>query len=447
MTTNESSANSENLPKAVLRVVPPAARPTQDDRLIAPPEAIASSLVKPKRQFPYKTLLVLGVFSLGFIPTRYEIGGTATLAIDSQNRQLVTSPIDGIITDINPNLQPGSKVQAKDVIAKLHSRNLEAELSRTRQELNQAREQLQQQRRKQAGTASQIEMTTAEQAALEAEGEMKRSLATGDRSSRMQVLDSQITSSQTQLAGVEADLARIAPLEHDKAISQAEANRMRRERDKYLGDIASAQREKEALQQAQADEAERLKNQAQTKARIAFAQQPVLSADREERSLQAQIETLEERAKKLGGDQENLTLRAEIDGEITQGESIPKKGQELKLGQPLVSIINLQGRLTGVVEIDEHDNTYIQLGKSFRFRPTQNKLRTYEGKVLGKDPSVKSTDPTGQKKVVRIAIEVQNPDGELRDGSTGYARIESQDMIWYQRIWRELENILGLERI
>lgn len=122
-------------------------------------------------------------------------------------------------------------------------------------------------------------------------------------------------------------------------------------------------------------------------------------------------------------------------------------GQELKQGQSLGEIIDLRGTMTGVVEVDEHDNTYIALGQPFRFRPTQNKLRIYEGTIKSKDPSAKSTDPTGQKKVVRVAIELQNQDSQLRDGSTGYARIYSEDMNWYQRIWRELEKIIGFERV
>ncbi len=450
MTTEESATNLDNSPKpvqSVLRVVPPATKPPQNQPLpqpVATPPALPES---PRRLLPYKLLTVLVFLSLGFLPTRYEVGGAVTLTVSSKNRQLVTSPIDGIIQEINPALQPGSQIKRGDKIAVLRSRNLEAELSRVQQELSQAKEQLQQQTRKQLDVASQINTITAEQAALEEEWEMKRGLAAGDRSSRLQVITSQITSSQAQLAAVEKDLRRIEPLEQAQAIPQAEISKMRRERDKLQGDIATATKEQEALQQSYRDDSEKLKIAAQTKNKIALAQQPILAAQQDVQILQDQIKILEQRAKTLQSDRQGLTILAGIDGEITQGDSIPKVGQELKQGQSLGEIIDRQGTMTGVVEVDEHDNIYIALGQPFRFRPTQNKLRIYEGAIKSKDPSAKSTDPTGQKKVVRVAIEVQNQDGELRDGSTGYARIYSEDMNWYQRIWRELEKIIGFERV
>ncbi|NJL91742.1 MAG: hypothetical protein HC916_19670 [Coleofasciculaceae cyanobacterium SM2_1_6] len=352
--------------------------------------------------------------------------------------------------EINPDLQPGSKVQTGDKIALLRSRNLEAELFRVQQELNQAKEQLQQQIRKQVGITSQIQTIEAEAAALEAEWEMQNSLATGDRSSRLQVIQSQIASSQTQLAAVEQDLNRMAPLEQEQAIPQAEISRMRRERDKLLGDIATAEQERAAFQQTYADDRDKLQIQAQTQTKIALAQQQVLSAEQEVQLLQTQIQTLEQRRQALQGDRQGLTLYAQMDGEISQADSIPKAGQELKQGQSLVQIIHRQGSMLGLVDIPEPDIRYVKLGQPFHFRPTQNKLRIYQGDeaiVQGIEPTVRATDPTGQKKVVRVAIEVQNQDGELLDGSTGYARIYSEDMIWYQRIWRELEKNLGFERI
>ncbi len=451
MTTEESATNLNNSPKpaqSVLRVVPPAAKPPQTQQLSQPAVATPPTLSEsPRRLLPYKLLAVLIFLSLGFLPTRYEVGGAVTLTVSSKNRQLITSPIDGIIQEINPVLQPGSQIKRGDKIAVLRSRNLEAELSRVQQELSQAKEQLQQQTRKQLDIASQINTIAAEQAALEEEWEMKRGLAIGDRSSRLQVITSQIASSQAQLATVENDLRRIEPLEQVRAIPQAEVSKMRRERDKLQGDIATAIREQEALQQSYGDDSEKLKIAARTKNKIALAQQPILAAQQDVQILQDQIKILEQRAKTLQSDRQGLTLLAGIDGEITQGDSIPKVGQELKQGQSLGEIIDLQGTMTGVVEVDEHDNIYIALGQPFRFRPTQNKLRIYEGTIKSKDPSAKSTDPTGQKKVVRVAIELQNQDSELRDGSTGYARIYSEDMNWYQRIWRELEKIIGFERV
>lgn len=467
MTTQEPTTNFENSfadstpdsaqhsPKSVLRVVPPTAKPAAkppskpSQYKLTPNSSLPAPLPvsKAPSRPPYKLLAILAVISLGFLPTRYEVGGAVTLTVNSQNRQLVTSPIDGIIKEINPNLQPGSKVKIGDKIAVIRSRPLETELSRVQQELNQAKEQLQQQIRKQIDISSQINTITAEQAALEEEREIKRSLAVGDRSSRMQVITSQITSSQAQLFAVEKDLRRIEPLEQEQAIPQAEVSRMRRERDKLLGDIATATKEQEALQQSYGDDSEKLKIAAQTKNKIALAQQPVLIAQQDVQLLQDQIKILEQRAKTLQSDRQGLTLLANIDGEITQAEAIPKVGQELKQGQSLGEIIDRQGTMTGVVEVDEHDNIYISLGQPFRFRPTQNKLRIYKGAIKSKDPTAKPTDPTGQKKVVRVAIEVQNQDGELRDGSTGYARIYSEDMNWYQRIWRELEKIISFERI
>lgn len=326
MATEESATNLNpnlnNSPKpaqSVLRVVPPAAaKPPQTQQL--PQPAIATPPATPessRRLLPYKILAVLIFFSLGFLPTRYEVGGAVTLTVSSKNRQLVTSPIDGIIQEINPALQPGSQIKKGDKIAVLRSRNLEAELSRVQQELSQAKEQLQQQTRRQLDIASQINTIAAEQAALEEELTIKQGLATGDRSSRLQVITSQIASSQAQLATVENDLRRIEPLEKDIAIPQAEISKLRRERDKLQGDIATALREQEALQQSYGDDSEKLKIAARTKDKIAVAQQPILAAQQDVQILQDQIKILEQRAKTLQSDRQGLTLLAGIDGEIT----------------------------------------------------------------------------------------------------------------------------------
>jgi multidrug efflux pump subunit AcrA (membrane-fusion protein) len=122
-----------------------------------------------------------------------------------------------------------------------------------------------------------------------------------------------------------------------------------------------------------------------------------------------------------------------------------KKNQELKPGEDFLLEIAELKELTAIVEVREEDLEYVQLNKPVTFRPRQAKLRPYSATVKMILPKIES-EPDKPTRTARVQIVVDNRDGKLSPGASGYAKIWSEQIPLYQRLSRELQRLVPFEK-
>jgi hypothetical protein len=98
-------------------------------------------------------------------------------------------------------------------------------------------------------------------------------------------------------------------------------------------------------------------------------------------------------------------------------------------------------QLTANVEIKEEDLAFVEPGATVTFRPRQSKLDTYSARVEDILHNLE-TDETQQQRVAIVRVVIENPNEELRPGSSGYAKIFSEWTPLYNRVGRELLKLI-----
>jgi multidrug resistance efflux pump len=151
---------------------------------------------------------------------------------------------------------------------------------------------------------------------------------------------------------------------------------------------------------------------------------------------QETLTILEKRRQELLRSKAGLTLKATTSGTVITSDLDLLVGQEIRPDTALLQIANLQ-QLTANVQVKEEDLDYVQSGASVTFRPNQAKLNPYAARVEDVLYNVQ-TDDTKQQRVATVRVVIENPDGRLRPGSSGYARIFSEWIPLYQRVGREV---------
>ncbi|MBK6862896.1 MAG: efflux RND transporter periplasmic adaptor subunit [Ideonella sp.] len=120
-------------------------------------------------------------------------------------------------------------------------------------------------------------------------------------------------------------------------------------------------------------------------------------------------------------------LRMPFDGNILTLHLKDRINSYLDKGQPFASIENT-GLVTAEIEIVESDLQYVRIGAAVRARPAAFFNREFEGKVTLIDRNV-TTKSFGN--VVKVIATIDNPDGLLKTGMTGQAKIEGVSLpVW-----------------
>lgn len=434
--------------RLTLKVVSPPAPPTPPAPLPHPPTPISPPATAPHALRPW---LITGAISatligISFIPTSFEVGGAVVLEAKQGHRRQVTTPISGLIDWIDPALQPGTAVQKGQVIARLRSRELEQAIAQVEQEIVAIRQQQEDQLRRQLRAAADVKAAIAQAEALDQQASLARRLAQAEVPSQMQEIQTKIATQRQSLSSAERELQRYDSLANAGIIPQIQRDQKQQERDRVAGEL-------EALQQSLASTQQKLTHDVQVAdiqtARQTFliaAEQQKVESERQMVALSDRLVTTQKRLAQLQQDQQRLTLRAPIDGVvITPGFDL-KLGKELKTDQELMAIVNVAAGLTGQVEIAEQDAGYVQAGKPVRFRLSRDKLRTFDANVEKLIPNVQ-THQTEQKRILSVLISVQNPDGQLQNGSSGFAYIYSEQIPLYERVRREIVRLFSFERL
>jgi len=121
------------------------------------------------------------------------------------------------------------------------------------------------------------------------------------------------------------------------------------------------------------------------------------------------------------------TLYMPFDGRLITMHLQQKVGSFLERGEPL-AIVENTSTVLAQIDIPEADIAYVELGSSVRIRPQAFYSMDFNGQVLSVDSNV-SEERMG--KVVRVITTLDNTDGLLKTGMSGYAKIDSQTLpVW-----------------
>ena len=141
----------------------------------------------------------------------------------------------------------------------------------------------------------------------------------------------------------------------------------------------------------------------------------------------ARLASLVEERAMLNSKVERTTLRMPFDGNILTLHLNQRLNSVLDKGQPFATVENTRS-VTAEIQVPESDIGYVAIGAAIRAKPAAFFDREFIGKVQTLDRNV-TVKPFGN--VIKVIATIDNPNGELKTGMTGYAKISGTTMpVW-----------------
>lgn len=416
--------------------VPPSASPASPNE-----PAVAPSIPLETKGDRRKWFLIVGIVALtaaSFIPVPYRVGGAVQLDWKESARQSVHTPLPAIVDAVL--VETGDTVQPGQILAQLSSPQLEQEIAEVQENLSRAYQELESAQQSQIrAQAALLEATTRAQASqVQATRSADRLVQSqqGQLTPELQTLSIERQRLEGQLIEVNAQVERYQSLYEQGAISLTNLETYQIQYRNLERDLATTDERIRLAQQQLADTAVDAAAAANSETASVMAADQIAAAADQFTAHQQTIATLSNRLQELKARQAQLTLRATVAGTIITDDLDLKVGQELRPDTVLMQIANLQ-QLTANVEVREEDLDYVENNAPVTFRPRQAKLETYDARVEDVLYNVQPDD-TQQRRIATVQVVIDNSDGRLRPGSSGYARIFSEWIPLYERIGREL---------
>jgi len=141
-----------------------------------------------------------------------------------------------------------------------------------------------------------------------------------------------------------------------------------------------------------------------------------------------EIERLRSRRDLLLHRQEGLELRSPMDGIVIAGDLKHAEGMPLQVGETLFEVAPLE-KLRVELAIPEDDVRYTQTGMSTKIRLDAFPFESWDGKIERIHPA---SELKNDQNVFVAVVQIDNADGKLRPGMTGYAKTKT---FWRPVIW------------
>ena len=142
---------------------------------------------------------------------------------------------------------------------------------------------------------------------------------------------------------------------------------------------------------------------------------------------QAKLQALMQQRSEIEGKVTRTEMKMPFDGNILTLHLKQRVNSMLDRGQAFATVENA-GAVTAEIDVPESDIAYIKVGAPVRLRPNAYYERIFDGKVQLVDRNV-TVKPIGR--VVKVIAMIDNPEGELKTGMTGYAKVDAGDMpVW-----------------
>ncbi len=160
----------------------------------------------------------------------------------------------------------------------------------------------------------------------------------------------------------------------------------------------------------------------------------IAAAESKLASLQAQKALYE-------GKLDRTTLEMPFDGNILTLHLKDRINSYLNQGDPFAAV-EYTGAVTAQIDIDEADLQYVKIGAKVRLHPTAFFDRQFDGVVTQIDRNV-TTKPSGTYAAVIATF--QNPDGALKTGMTGEAKIDGTVMPVWSAFTQSIQHFFNVE--
>gem|GEM_PF-1291994 len=414
-----------------------------------PPQA-SNPLAKPSdvpSTSPHRRLLiwggvVCGLGAIGMIPIPYQVGGDVQLAWREEARQALHTPVPAIVNQVF--VQPGTVVQPGQPLVQLSSRELEREIADVENQLAQVHQGLQQAQQAQIQAEASLLAAQAQEQATQAHVmpilNRVNQLEQGIMPPEMQQLQVEQQRLQGRLSEVQYEIERFESLVADGAIAPIRVDEQRVLYRDIERDLAVNRERMAQAQQELRDKASSEIGNLESQNTSVIAAQMIADSSAQITAQQQTIQMLERRLARLGQQQDALTLTATTSGTVITSDLDLLIGQEVQTDKTLLHIAELN-QLTANVEIKEEDLAFVNMGAEVTFRPRQAKLEPYDARVDDILYNVEA-DETQQKRVATVRVVIDNPEKQLRPGSSGYAKIFSEWIPLYQRIGREVLKLI-----
>jgi len=141
----------------------------------------------------------------------------------------------------------------------------------------------------------------------------------------------------------------------------------------------------------------------------------------------AKLQALVQERSTLEGKVARTTLRMPFDGNILTLHLNERLNSVLDKGQSFATVENTS-TVTAEIQVPESDVGYVKVDSPIRAVPNTYFEREFRGKVqtIDRNVTVKSFG-----NVVKVIAVIDNPDGALKTGMTGYAKIGGTTMpVW-----------------
>lgn len=144
-------------------------------------------------------------------------------------------------------------------------------------------------------------------------------------------------------------------------------------------------------------------------------------------SAEARLASLREQRAGVAARIERAVLRMPFDGNILSLHLMDRLNSYLTVGSPFAEVENT-GQVTLQLEVVESDIGYVRVGSTVRARASAYFNREFEGRVTLIDRNV---TPKSFGNVVKVLATFDNPDGLLRTGMAGQAKVVGESMpVW-----------------
>jgi multidrug resistance efflux pump len=443
--------NGLNPAHSPFRVVPPtqvapplkAPQPEAPDLQTEPEDAEViqaedrdTTAPKLNRRWVILGIAIAGLTGAAFIPTPYQVGGSVQLDWKESARQSVRTPIPAIVTQVV--VKTGDTVQPGQVLAQLSSRELDQQIAEVEEKLARSGQELQSlEQEKNRAQANLLELAAKQQVTQERADRISARAAQQGRSApEVQALIVEQQRLRGQLQESEIQVQRYQALYDQGAIALMNLEERQTQYRNVERDLAAKTEQVEYAKQQLSDSAQDEEASALVQNVSVNAATMIAGSTQQITAYQETLTTLEKRRQELLRSKAGLTLKATTSGTVITSDLDLLVGQEIRPDMALLQIANLH-QLTANVQVKEEDLDYVQSGASVTFRPNQAKLNPYAARVEDVLYNVQ-TDDTKQQRVATVRVVIENPDGRLRPGSSGYARIFSEWIPLYQRVGREV---------
>lgn len=415
----------------------------------------------PKRRRVIKVGFALIVIAVLIAPWEAATGSDCTLLLPPEREGVVRANTDAVLAEIY--VQPGDTVAEGAKVARLTNPDIDDRLTQLSAEIT---------RLNTNNSRIEEELRARSENVLSAnfkEFERKR-LATELKDESTQIAKADTGADTQRSFTAQALPPSLAILQSEIELKQIELEHNRREVGRYkklldqglvgeqIYDRAAAEvrlsdaalRAARARLEAALVDHRRLTTGAQTNSLVAETEARAARSNFESlitelHSNRQQIESLRQRHELLRSESEGMAIVAPKSG-VVLGDDLRKMvGRRYSRGEEICRIGEI-GKFLLKIDVSEREIASVRLESPVRF-----KLKTVPGRVFTGQVSKINAEPIPNQNAQRfypVEVLIENSDGMLRPGMTGYARIsfgrQSIGLILAQKVWQALRPELWL---